>query len=267
MSEPSFWPDAPGARVMMRMGSIGADGDDPGSEPDWHTLEGAKVHLTPSVRVVTFEGIVAPLLDVDGVIDADGYLKTVEGQLPVFVLATDDPRLSTTGWLWSAQIIDHNVTIRFPAPSDGVVNLADYLTAEPSDSTREWVERIPELLEAAGRLDTEAVAAVENAVVNLELVQGRTIPDGTPGLGVSVPFADGSRNALEVDSRGRPTPLSAALHVEAEQGLMGQALGIETRTDLDMPDTAALFVFDHLVDGLRDTLGADHGAVVDRVLR
>ena len=49
---------------------------------------------------------------------------------------------------------------------------------------------------------------------------------------------------FEVDPSGRPTPLSAALHVEAESTLMGATLGVETRTDIALPGARAVWAFE-----------------------
>lgn len=96
--------------------------------------------------------------------------------------------------------------------------------------------------------ETVVQAAADAAAAEIaarDLVEGKTVPAGnTNRVGVAVPFADGSRNALEVDDRGRPTPLSASLHVEVEAPLMGAVLGVETRTDINMPGVRALFAFE-----------------------
>ena len=100
--------------------------------------------------------------------------------------------------------------------------------------------------EDAGLHDTVALlagTAVDEKVADLDLVEGSPLPRPA-GVGISIPFADGTRSALEVDTRGFPTPEAAALHVEVEHSLMGEALGVETRTDIRIPGVRAIWAFE-----------------------
>ena len=108
----------------------------------------------------------------------------------------------------------------------------------------------------AQNIPGQATTAVASAAAGLSLVQAQGMPlDDPNNIGISIPFEDDSRTALEVDKRGRPTALSASLHVEAESALMGPAIGVETRTDVAMPGVAMAFAFDD--DSYAATVGFD----------
>lgn len=128
------------------------------------------------------------------------------------------------------------MSIRNPTPAQDAV---DERVEGPARAAAQEALASDPTVAAAG------VAAVQTAVAGLNVVQAQALPvDATAEIGIAVPFEDGSRTALEVDRKGRPTALSAALHVEAEHLLMGVAVGVEERTDVALPDAAAVFVYE-----------------------
>lgn len=82
------------------------------------------------------------------------------------------------------------------------------------------------------------------------LVRGSTPVTASGQPAVSVPFLDGTRNALEVDEWGKPTPLSAELHVEAEWPL------VEPKV-LDLIQNSAASWYPAVAAGDSTTEGAD----------
>lgn len=110
------------------------------------------------------------------------------------------------------------------------------------DRTAKALSVYPDVIGAAA---SAAITAVTSEIANRLLSETYLLPpNNADDLGIALPFADGSRNALEVDTKGRPTPLSAQLHVEAEHVLMGEALGFEVRTDIALLNVRALFAFE-----------------------
>lgn len=152
MTEPIPFPTSPYCRVRARVASIWADGPDDGTHPDWRPAVGEKVVLTPSIgsQLLTYDvggadPIIVTVERVDCVVGADGFL-TKSDDRPVYIAPTDDPLLSATGWTWTASIKGKSVP--FSAPTGGVVELALFIAAPATDNTKEWVERIPELVES-----------------------------------------------------------------------------------------------------------------------
>lgn len=141
------WPSVPNALVEMRLGAIGTDDGSPGPFPAWYPLEGYHIKLTPGRDMVVFDGVVAPLKPILATIDAEGWLRTAEGA-QVRLAATDDPRMSTTGWLWTAEMDQGRVKVKFPAPANGVVNIADYIEAQISENIQHNLDQLPALIDA-----------------------------------------------------------------------------------------------------------------------
>ena len=143
-------PLSPYCLVRARVASIHADGPDDGSNPDWKPAVGQKVVFTPSIsgQLLTYDAgtddtIIVTVEPVEATTNADGWFVSNSGKR-IYLLATDDPRLSVTGWTWSVNV--NRRDIRFSAPSGGVVDLASFITAPAVDATRQWIERIPELV-------------------------------------------------------------------------------------------------------------------------
>lgn len=192
--ETSF-PASPYCRVRARVASIWADGPDDGTHPDWRPATGEKVTLTPSIGslLLTYNvggsnPIIVTVERVECVVDADGWLTKSDGR-PVYIAPTDDPLLSATGWTWTASI--QGKTVLFSAPSGGVVDLALFIAAPATDDTRTWVERIPELVDAAENLvsiesvardgDDMVVALTSGSVTRFPLPEGVLGPQGPEG--------------------------------------------------------------------------------------
>lgn len=207
-------PLSPYCLVRARVASIHADGPDDGSNPDWKPAVGQKVVFTPSIsgQLLTYDAgtddqIIVTVEPVEGTTNADGWFVSNSGKR-IYLLATDDPRLSVTGWTWSVNV--NRRDIRFSAPSGGVVDLASFITAPAVDATRQWIERIPELIDAAGNLvSIESVSRDgEDMVVTLSdgSISRFPIPEGVPGpsayeVAVAAGFV-GSESAWLASLRG-----------------------------------------------------------------
>lgn len=158
------FPTSPYCRVRARVASIWADGPDDDANPDWRPAVGEKVALKPSITdqlltydVVGADPIIVTVERVDCFVGEDGFLTKYDGR-PVYIAPTDDPLLSVTGWTWTATIKGRSIP--FSAPTGGVVNLADFITAPATDNTKSWIERIPELVDAAENVIAGLAAAV-----------------------------------------------------------------------------------------------------------
>ena len=156
-------------RVRARVSNIYADGNDEGTGPDWRAPRGEAVTLIPGVagELLAYdvngpEPRVVMVEKVECVVGAGGWLKTKAEGADVYIVPTDDPLLSVTGWTWTATI--RGKSIKFSAPMGGVVDLAMFVAAPATDDTKTWVERIPELvaLFEAGTDPAEIAAAVED---------------------------------------------------------------------------------------------------------
>ena len=154
-------------RVRARISNIYADGPDGGTGPDWRAPTGEAVTLTPGVAgellaydVQGEEPRVVMVEKVECVVGEGGWLKTKADGQDVYIVPTDDPLLSATGWTWTATI--RGKSIKFAAPSGGVVDLAMFVAAPAADDTKAWVERIPELV---ALLEASADPAVVAAAV------------------------------------------------------------------------------------------------------
>ena len=131
-------PESPYCRVRARVATIWADGPDEGTHPDWRPAVGERVTLTPSIgeQLLVFDvagpaPIIVTVERVQCEVDADGWLVHADGR-PVFIAPTDDPKLSATGWTWTATI--KSKTIAFSAPAGGVVDLALFVATPAVDA-------------------------------------------------------------------------------------------------------------------------------------
>ena len=165
------WPEMPGCLLRLRYAQVSADSADLDELPDWSPLAGQKGELKPSIReLVVYDPqgakIVVELDTVKVEVDADGWLckRTGEGVLiPLRVAPTDDPLMTSQGWTYTLTLGTRSIG-PISAPSSGVVELADYVTAPATDATKAWIERIPELvaLIEAGSDPAVLAAAVED---------------------------------------------------------------------------------------------------------
>lgn len=158
-------PLSPYCLVRARAASIHADGPDDGSNPDWMPAVDQKVVFTPSIsgQLLTYDAgtddsIIVTVEPVEATTNADGWFVSKSGKR-IHLLATDDPRLSATGWTWSVNINRRDV--RFSAPSGGVIDLASFITAPAVDATLRWIERIPDAVDSATTAVDAAATAVE----------------------------------------------------------------------------------------------------------
>lgn len=192
MSEPqTTWPASPFATVRWRVAEVYDDGSDPGLHPDWQPLAGAKVELAPSISGLAVydapdhDPITIKIGRVSGIIDADGWLASDKTGEPLRIAATDDPHLSVTGWTWTATLAGSGASIRFSAPAGGEVDLSEFVLAPAVDATKAWIERIPELIDAAGSLVSIQSVTSDGIDIIVTLTDGSTgrfpIPEGTPG--------------------------------------------------------------------------------------
>ena len=187
------WPEMPGCLLRLRYAQVSADSADLDELPDWSPLAGQKGTLKPSIReLVVYDPqgakIVVELDTVQVEVDADGWLckRTGEGVLiPLRVAPTDDPLMSVTGWRWTLTL-GNRIIGPFPAPSSGVVELADYVTAPATDTTKAWIERIPELIDAAGSLVSIADVTRDGDDMVVALTSGAVSRFPLPGGGSSV---------------------------------------------------------------------------------
>ena len=181
------FPASPYCQVRARVASIWADGPDDGTHPDWRPAAGEKVVLTPSIgsQLLTYDvggsdPIIVTVERVDCVVGEDGLLTTGTDRLPVYIAPTDDPLLSATGWTWTASIKGKAVV--FTAPTGGVVDLALFIAAPATNDTKAWVERIPELIDAAGNLVSIEAVTHDGDDMVVTLTSGSTTRFPIPGL-------------------------------------------------------------------------------------
>lgn len=169
------WPESPYAVIRWRLATLQADSTDP--HPDWVPAVGTQITLTPSITgaiVHTRDDGTRTTLTVarvEGIIDADGWLVATGGDgRPLHIAATDDPSLSVTGWTWTASIVSPSIRVPFAARAGEIVDLSDYVLVPAVDASRQWVERIPELIAAATALEDapQLVADAETAAERAE---------------------------------------------------------------------------------------------------
>ena len=181
------WPEMPGCLLRLRYAQVSADSADLDELPDWSPHAGRTGSLKPSMGglVVYDPGGARIVFDLDTVkveVDADGWLckRPADGGdlIPLRVAPTDDPLMSVTGWRWTLTLGARTIG-PFPAPSSGVVELADYVTAPAVDATKAWVERIPELIEllTGAGVAPEAVAAAVADYLAANPIEGVTVAD------------------------------------------------------------------------------------------
>lgn len=181
------WPEMPGCLLRLRYAQVSADSADLDELPDWSPHAGQTGALKPSMGgLVVYDPQGARIVfDLDVVlveVDADGWLckRPADGGdlIPLRVAPTDDPLMSVTGWRWTLTLGQRTIG-PFPAPSSGVVELADFVTAPATDATKAWVERIPELIEllTGAGVDPEAIAAAVADYLAANPVEGVTVAD------------------------------------------------------------------------------------------
>ena len=145
---PIAWPNVPSALVTWTRAEIGADTSDADTYANLFPVEREKVKIRPSISgfvVYTTNGgdkITVKLRDINCVV-ISGQLVTEEEGLPVFVAATNNPKMSAQGWTYS--LVGYP-TIKFPAPTGATVDLSNHVLAPAIDATKYWVDRIPELV-------------------------------------------------------------------------------------------------------------------------
>lgn len=138
-----MWPNIPFATVRFRFASIAGD--------EWAPKVGTRVTLTPSIigPVVWSqdgERITVEVGPVRALVDDEGWLTDDEG-VSVLLLPNDLPEMSVTGWTWRADFQCEGPRIVFTTSSEGVVDLSEFVMAPAVDSTKVWVDRIPELIQ------------------------------------------------------------------------------------------------------------------------
>lgn len=183
------WPAMPGALVVARFAQIHGDGTDADDRPDWIAPVGTELRFVPSITgplVYDPAGakIIVEAAPFRAIVDADGYAVARDGGHPIKLAPTDDPLMSRTGWLWTCSWAGGKVSL--PAPSGGVINLADFIIAPPGNPVvEEWVGRIPELIDAAGSLVGIASVASDAGDMVVTLTNGEAhrfpMPPGVPG--------------------------------------------------------------------------------------
>ena len=157
------WPNSPYCRVTWTKATISADGRDDDNYPNWAPALGDKVVLTPSITgsaVYTMDDgskATVTVKPVNCVIGVGGALFLDDGidsgdRVEVRVLATDDIRLSVQGWVWTATT--SGMKVPFSAPSGGTVDLSNYVLAPAINTTKTWVDRIPELIKIVQDMET-----------------------------------------------------------------------------------------------------------------
>lgn len=171
------WPTVIGCEVALRLAKISGDSEDTDTNPDWAPEVGSRIVLSPSIagQLVVYSPndgsrpIVVKVMSVNAVVGEDGFMyqpspddPTVASQRKVYVLPTDDDRLSVTGWTWTLRM-DGGAIGPFSAPSGGVAYLSDYVTAPAVDQTKYWVDRIPDLLDTMNSAIGAGAGAVEAA--------------------------------------------------------------------------------------------------------
>ena len=191
MTEPQIipFPTSPYCQVRARVASIWADGSDDGTHPDWRPAVGEKASLIPSIGSLLLaydvggtDPIIVTVERVECVVGSDGFLTKSDGR-PVYIAPTDDPLLSATGWTWTAIIKGKQVV--FSAPTGGVVDLALFVAAPATDNTQTWVQRIPELIDAAGNLVSIESVTSDGGDMVVTLTNGSVtrlpMPESVPG--------------------------------------------------------------------------------------
>lgn len=198
------WPDAPFATVTWRRATVGGDSLDDGQNPDWAARVGQTVRLIPSISgPVVYDPygpdpITVDVLPVDCVIDENGYLTL--GGIPVNIISSVDPLMSAQGWTWTVEGFPN---IRFTTPSGGVVDLSRYVLAPAVDSTKFWVDRIPDLIELIP--DLKGITSI--------------VPDGGDIL---ITLSDGTETRFAIPSAtwatltGKPDVFPPALPVDED---------------------------------------------------
>lgn len=238
-------PASPWALVRARLARIHADSTDQGDNPDWAWAEGEIGLLVPSIEetALTYTGsdgrkTIIEVSRVEVTIGADGWLCTTDGE-PVRIAATDDDNMSATGWLWTLMI--GKLSVCFPAPAGSTVEVADYITAPAtSSSTRYWVDRIPELIDAARSLAGIDSVTGDGQTMTVTLTDGTTTTLPLPGAPVHAPdgtFAEGSAVSVGGGTLHlvRMGPLRILTVTGAQLETVGQEMSIALMNQADEP--------------------------------
>lgn len=150
MSEVATFPQSVYSTVVWRVAAIYADGPDIDSHPDWVPAVGEQITLSPSIKgqlMVYDAGSSKPwtvtVESVTAVINASGEMMMPDGS-PVRIISPQDPRLSTTGWTWTATL--KGKSVNFTANPGSVIDLSTFVFAPASDTTRDFMTQIPELV-------------------------------------------------------------------------------------------------------------------------
>lgn len=198
MTEPPVtfgdWPVAKGTKIVWRRALVKNDDMDEDLDPNWEADTPKLITLVPDIKgllvytpeetVNNGEPIAVQIEEVNCRIDERGYLTSLTGG-DVRVIATDDERLSATGWTW---YVKEHPEIRFAAPSGTVVDLSDFVIAPDVDETKYWVEKIPELVDLIGDL---------NGIVDIQLVDGELVITMTDASVHTFPLPVASWNNLQ----------------------------------------------------------------------
>jgi hypothetical protein len=152
------------------------DGTDLDRDPDGIAIPGLSIVLTASVSRVKDLSASPPvtiqLAPISLSTDTDGTLVDAAGATDVFIVASDDPDLSPTGWTYTATVSAPTVpkySFSFVAPWGGVVDLSTVVEVPPAPGTEltDWQLAVSE---------TEAnVAAAQQAATDAENAAGRVV--------------------------------------------------------------------------------------------
>jgi peptidoglycan/xylan/chitin deacetylase (PgdA/CDA1 family) len=154
----------------------GADGD---ADPDVNPQEGVSVTFTPQLNPKRIRVPGFGLVDIEpvaAVTDADGYVKTLNGEAVVLAYG-GDPDITPTGWTWLVSIEATSVVpedeFSIAGSAGGTVDLSEFASVSPADPGAEvvaWVSARDAAI--AAKDDAEAAqAAAETAQAAAEAAQ------------------------------------------------------------------------------------------------
>jgi len=166
-------------RVDLRLIQARVDGADSDRDPDGIALPGALITFTASVATVRVANASPPVLismaPFQCSTDSTGRLISPDGQVGVYLVASDDPDLDPHGWTYTVRVTHPTmptVETTFVAPAGGELDLATLIPVPPSPGTAilQWQEVVDQAviekdLAEIARAAAEAAAADASAAV------------------------------------------------------------------------------------------------------
>lgn len=261
-------------RVSGRFLSAVMDSTDPDQEPDGVPVPGLSVTFTATVQRVKVAGstppVVVELAPVTVACNDDGDLVDADGDLGVFLVASDDPDLEPTGWTWRATVSAPSFTdysFAFVAPSGGDIDLTTVVPVPANMGTglADWQAAVSASEAAAAEAQAAADSATAAATeADTAAADAAAAASSAAALADDAQVAADAAAAAVTDAESAAaaanTSASAAGTSATTAGTSASAAGTSATAASDSASTAAARAADALAEANRAATEAGKAA-------